>query len=315
MQREKSISAGIIDQRIANMARIRILAAFGIVWFHTEHSIGRDIGYAGLPVFLMVSCSLIAVYSYSYNINEFLTRRAKRLLAPWIFWSAVYVIFKFADSARKREVFWDQINLSMLVTGSSIHLWYLPYAFVAAILVYVLIRLTLKKMSFLTILAASCIGAGFVFASSVIMSKYSTPTPLGQWLFALGAIPVGFAFGCGCHLEHRSRQIFWFVAIALAVLIACAALHILKFTHLVVPYSVAAVLLCAAHIWHGKLDGFSGLLDSMTYGIYLVHPLVMKAINVLYDLGPMPWVNIVLTFVLSAVLVYIIKMTFLRRFV
>ncbi|MFH1718755.1 MAG: hypothetical protein ABIF19_15475, partial [Planctomycetota bacterium] len=44
--------------RIANVERLRILAIFGIIWFHTEGAFGRSVGYAGLPVFIMIFCAL-----------------------------------------------------------------------------------------------------------------------------------------------------------------------------------------------------------------------------------------------------------------
>ena len=43
---------------IANVEGLRILAGFGIVWFHTENALGKSIGYAGLPVFLIIFCAL-----------------------------------------------------------------------------------------------------------------------------------------------------------------------------------------------------------------------------------------------------------------
>lgn len=303
------------EGRIASLARIRILAAFGIVWFHTDNAAGRSLGYAGLPIFLMVSCSLITAYSYSYGIREFVTKRATRLLVPWVFWCAVYTVCKFVDSAMRGGVFLNEFKINVLATGSSIHLWYLPYAFIAAVLVYVLNSVTLKITSVLTVLVATCIGAGIIFGSGIIMSEFKLPTPLGQWVFALGSIPIGFAFGRGYYVKGSRQRKILFIAITLATLSSCAGLHLLGFYGLVVPYSAAIILACVAHVWHGRLDGFSRLMDSMTYGIYLIHPLISRFINILFKLDRIPWTSIVLTFVLSSVIVYTIKKTILARFV
>jgi peptidoglycan/LPS O-acetylase OafA/YrhL len=303
------------EERIANMARIRILAAFGIVWFHTEHATGRGIGYAGLPIFLMVSCSLIAAHSYSYSIKEFVSRRSKRLLVPWVFWSLVYAVFKSANALRQHEELFDKFNLSMLITGTSIHLWYLPYAFLAAVLAYVLTYITRKISPIMTVLTLACVAAGIVLGSSVIMSRILLPTPGMQWLFALGALPAGFAFGHVYHVKNSALRSVLFSAVTLVMLISLVALWIIGDSTLTVPYSLATVMVFVAHIWHGRFDGASMLLDSYTYGIYLVHILVSYSINVVHNLNSMPLVDIVLTFILSIAVVYVIKQTFLKRFV
>ena len=124
--------------RIASMARIRILAAFGVVWFHMGSITGREFGCAGLPIFLLVSFSLISAYSFSrpYDIKQFIAKRAIRLLVPWFVWSGVYAFFKYAHSIRKGESYLSELGFNNLAMGTNLHLWYLPYAFVAAIAVY-----------------------------------------------------------------------------------------------------------------------------------------------------------------------------------
>lgn len=77
-------------ERIGHIDTLRIIAAVGIVWFHTEGAPYRQIGYAGLPIFLLIFFSLITRRSYAETATHFLRRRYERLLKPWLFWSAVY---------------------------------------------------------------------------------------------------------------------------------------------------------------------------------------------------------------------------------
>ena len=121
--------------RIANIERLRILAAFGIVWFHTEDALWRSVGYAGLPIFLMVFCSLIALKQKPDDISYFTMKRAGRLLKPWLFWSIVYLCFKIFKRALYGEDVFGFFTGHMFISGTSIHLWYLPYAFLVALFI------------------------------------------------------------------------------------------------------------------------------------------------------------------------------------
>jgi len=47
------------SERIVSIDGLRILAAVGIVWFHTDGAPFRQIAYVGLPVFLLIFFSLI----------------------------------------------------------------------------------------------------------------------------------------------------------------------------------------------------------------------------------------------------------------
>jgi len=77
-------------ERIANIDRLRIVAAVGIVWFHTMGAPYRRIGYTGLPIFLLVFFSLILRSTHADSTAQFLKRRWDRLMVPWLFWSIVY---------------------------------------------------------------------------------------------------------------------------------------------------------------------------------------------------------------------------------
>ncbi len=67
------------SEHVANIDRLRIFAAFGIVWLHTESVAGRGIGYSGIIIFLLVFCSLIVTHSELHGAGHFATRRARRV--------------------------------------------------------------------------------------------------------------------------------------------------------------------------------------------------------------------------------------------
>ena len=151
---------------------LRLIAAFGIVWFHAAAP-GYRIAYAGLPVFLV----LLALPS-----RMGMADRARRLLLPFLIWSAVYALFRAWNAAEQGQALFEWWKPRMFLTGTSIHLWFLPFAFLVA-LVAPALRAS-RIVLFLPVLAAALLS--WIGETSV--------WPWYQWSF--GAIPAlaGFAF-------------------------------------------------------------------------------------------------------------------------
>ena len=57
---------------------LRIIAALGIVWFHSGLDVGRDIAYSGLVVFLIFSSYFAVKSNKEYSVLS----RASRFLIP-----------------------------------------------------------------------------------------------------------------------------------------------------------------------------------------------------------------------------------------
>jgi peptidoglycan/LPS O-acetylase OafA/YrhL len=129
-------------QRVAGIDLLRIIAAVGIIWFHTDGAPYAQIGYAGLPAFLLIYFSLVTKQSQAHATREFLRRRWARLLKPWLFWSIVYGTCRVIKAAYTGDFssLEHMLFVGTLFIGTSIHLWYLPYAFLSGLLIYLLNR-------------------------------------------------------------------------------------------------------------------------------------------------------------------------------
>ncbi|MCV2447107.1 acyltransferase family protein [Paracoccus sp. DMF] len=150
----------------------RLVAAMGIVWFHSQAP-GARLAYAALPFFLV----LLATPS-----RAGLRVRAQRLLLPFLRWSAIYAALGTALSLRHHQPplgWWDW---PMLLTGTSLHLWFLPFAFLVAMLTPMLTRRKVAPIAALWGAAAFCL--------------FGTPEgiPLAQWSFGLIPVLVGIAY-------------------------------------------------------------------------------------------------------------------------
>jgi peptidoglycan/LPS O-acetylase OafA/YrhL len=292
--------------RMTSIDVVRIVAAVGIIWFHTQGAPYGAIGYAGLPVFLLCFLSLTAQRSHLYSTGCFLRRRWHRLLKPWLFWSGVYGTCRLAKAAcaADPDALARLLSPETLLAGMCIHLWYLPYAFVAGLLIHLLNNRTAQIDDTRVVLAALFLGATALAACTVDTHGCRLMRPLPQWEFGLAAIPLGLAVGRA--LAHPSRRVRMRLLglICGTTLAVCAALACLGRYSLPIPYGLGIVLVCLAHGWQVHPNRFVTAVAPLTFGIYLVHPLVMYGLKPLVALHGHYLGLIALTAAISAVLTW-----------
>jgi surface polysaccharide O-acyltransferase-like enzyme len=303
-------------ERAVNIDRLRILAAFGVVWFHTEGAPYRLIGYAGLPIFLLAFFSLIVRNARAGDTACFLKRRCNRLILPWLFWSVVYGLCKFAKAicTMDMDALRGVYSVENLLAGTHIHLWYLPYAFLLGFLIHEVNRRTSRVNNTVVVLAATAIGMFLLAARpSGIFASYVRP-PLPQWSFGLAAVSLGFAIGrCLVIGSHDARKLL-LLAVALPTLLACIILIWAGSASPAVPYGLAMALVCIAYVWPVRSDVFVAAVAPLTFGIYLIHPLISFGLR--HILAKQHCVIfIVLTACISGLVTFGLRKTPLRRFV
>lgn len=142
------------------------LAVLGIVWFHTQAP-GYRVAYIALPFFLVL---------LSAPSSSSLWMQAKRLLLPFLTWSLVFAMLNTALSLKNHNPPFDWWRWDMVLSGTWIHLWFLPFAFVAAALSPWL-RHPLASL-----------GAAILFATLTVLNGPPETRPFGLWAF--GVIPV-----------------------------------------------------------------------------------------------------------------------------
>jgi peptidoglycan/LPS O-acetylase OafA/YrhL len=313
------------QSRIANIERLRIISAFGVTSFHIHNWFPRSLGVVGLIILLLSFCAFVVNKPEPYGIAKVAKRKARRLLMPWLFWSIIYGGLGLAKMVHQNASFSEVFSPTMLLTGTRIHLWFLPFAFVAAIfLAAIHLRIAGIPNSF-TIPTATSIGTLCIFGCAIIQSRIQPPTPLAQWILGLSAIPLGFAIGRAKILERIEDRKRYFVLIISSSMAACAACMVLaRFSYgtwfdysslFAIRYFASLVLFCSALHWRGTLDPVSAHLASLSYGIYLVHPLVVVPF---YQFGiavQHPFLLLFLVLSISSLITFIIKKTPLKQFV
>lgn len=232
----------------------RIVAAFGIVVFHAGSS-GAAVGYAALPFFLMLIISLGWKSAASADFPEYINGRTRRLLTPWLVWSAVYGFLKLAEVAVSDATLADEFVPYMLLTGPAIHLWFLPFAFAVCLFLWPLTRI-----------AALPVGLA-AFIGALMLQGYNQgqhlPVPLAQWAYVAPAVCLGF---CLAVISHSVAIICVFTGLSFVfgwtaglLQITLAALSTIACQWIIVPQTSLSKKLAVASM-----------------GVYLVHPLVFS---------------------------------------
>lgn len=304
-------------QRITSIDGLRILAAVGIVWFHTDGAPYRYVGYTGLPVFLLIFFSLVTTRSGGEPVRYFLKRRWNRLVKPWLFWSLLYGALRLIKGASSGDLrsFQDMFSLETVLAGTHVHLWYLPYAFVSGLLVYALNRWTLRFNHVAAVLIATGIGLFLLTVNASGLFSLGLARPVPQWEFGLAAVPLGLALGRCLMLPSRRREVLLLSAIFLLTQVTSSVLIGLGYVSSTVPYSLAVALMCLAYCWRLSSSVIIARLAPLTFGVYLIHPLVSRGLASLIS-SQQHWVGFIgLTACISGLITLGLMKTPLRKLV
>jgi hypothetical protein len=265
--------------RRQDIEALRLLSAFGIVWFHTGQAGGR-VAYAGLIAFL--SLSLLLGGRRGRPDAATLRHRTRRLLLPWGIWFTVYGLWNRSQGLPVLPV--DLAPVGAVLAGPSIHLWYLPFLFACLAGLDVLrARLPPARLSTTAGLLAAAVTASAPWWRPVTLGL---PYPLLQWADAAAPVLLGvFLLGSDRLAPGLKRTIA-----GLNLLVAAA---VVPFDWIGLPLLLgqAAVLLIDSgrtSAWvRCDLTAWSGA----TFGVYLCHSLVFALLLQWGALPPalLPW--------------------------
>jgi surface polysaccharide O-acyltransferase-like enzyme len=252
----------------------RMVAALGIVLFHCGGP-GALIGYSGLPFFTMVLILLALPVADRQSFARFARGRAVRLLRPWLIWSVFYGALKLAEVLATGRSLSSEFTLSMLLTGPAIHLWFLPFAFVACLALYPLARLwpggdapVLVPQVGLALVALALFWGG----QSGVLEK---------WVFVLPSVFLGLAFA----LARGDRgRLLTAVGLSLAVL---GVAWLQGWTLGVAQQGLATAALVLCLVVRLPETPVSMLCATLSLGVYLSQRLVASVVERLtpLDLG------------------------------
>ena len=250
-------------QKRQEIELLRIISAFGIVWFHSG-VMGSELAYGGLVVFLVLSSYLVGC-SNQPNV-KYISLRAKRLLLPWLVWFTIYGAINVLIG--KSIVPLNNGIIAGILTGPSIHLWYLPFLFVGLV-AFDFIRMRATP-SFLASASAALVITLLVAVSVWRFKSLQMGPPFSQYAHALAGFFLGIFFAY--YQALRNNIVLLFIIIA-------ASMSAFSFPGIGIPYSIGVAAGCIITLLHGVKLPLMGVesLSQYMFGVYLIHPLFLRA--------------------------------------
>jgi peptidoglycan/LPS O-acetylase OafA/YrhL len=301
---------------MANVDRVRILAAFGVVSYHTHSDLSRNPGVVGFIILMMFFSIFTVSRANISNLLVVFKKKFTRLIEPWLFWSVIYGLSKLIKVVLNDVPVSETFSMTMFLTGTKIHLWFLPFAFVTSGLLAVICSKTTSMSDIRNIIIASLIGVLSIFCFSIVSSRYTLPVPFGQWMLGFPAVPLGFAIGRSLVLNKFYDRLKFYLFLIVLIAVVCVAVGSMGYgLKYAVRYCVAIVIVLPVLCLRGNIDPVSKRLATLTYGIYLIHPLVLTVLTLLHLPELHPLLLLALTIFLSAFAVVVLRKTPIKRFV
>ena len=305
--RKNSLPTG----RAWSLEYLRIVAAFGIVWFHDSAAPAHWLGLGGLWIFLLISFTLFSRMPSDQPLRAFGLAKARRIMVPWLFWSLFYLVLGLWRLWRHGTPFYEPW---MLWTGFSLHLWYLPYLFGASVALHAMRRSVAALDHPAGTLTITVLGLVMLAINAAWLP--ATP-PLAQWLTAIPLTLIGCALGrIALLVDRRDRRVATVAVVACVAAVCAARLAIpghIDHDAVTVIAGTGVFMLVNACL----LPGWAPvrLLSPLTLGVYLIHPFIMDVLVRVMGESGSP-LRVALVFAASAAAVYCMrKVPFLRRVV
>lgn len=289
----------------------RIISCFAVVFLHAAGNIvynsagcGPAAWWAGnfynaysrwsVPFFLMITGTLLLAPEKNDSVSFFYRKRFRRILVPIIVWTIVYSLIRLWPHFGDRgALFSESARLFRDVLSGNVyyHLWYV-YMLVGLYLFLPIVRFAVRAAP-LSDLALLCIVWFLIAILTIATYSFSTPAKyslfLGGFFSYMPYCIAGYLVSTGRFKTKGLHLLIAAGAIGLLTLLGSYALrgvdHPVKYyfynflSITVVPMSV--LLFIAASRFSRPMLGsrFTGPVSALTFGIYLVHPAVMKLLD------------------------------------
>lgn len=266
---------------------LRLLANFIVVWSHIAAAdlLGVRVG---VFLFLVIMFGLATGTTRREPLPEFARRKGELLLVPWVRWSLVYLAIAVLAGELRGEGPLGRLDPRMLLYGGHPALWFLPFAAVTIVVARAVQQAVLALEPLLVAVLLALLGVATTHVATWIHLATSPELPVDAWLRCSPVVFWGVAVGQSRRStsDARRRTLLGAVAgISLAALLVAPQPGIPG--NVVAGSAVAVTLACIGFAWSPSIPAWLRTLAGFTYGIYLVHPLVAKAIAT--ALPDLPW--------------------------
>lgn len=324
----------------SGISLLRVVSALAVILLHAAAGVAGDVhrdfnrGWWAanildaacrfcVPVFLMISGALLL--GYTGEDVAFARRRLKRVVLPLFFWTFIYVLHGFLKNpqeALKAPLEFFPALWNALRNGVAYHVWYV-YMLIGLLLFLPLLNAWVRQTSRKHLEIFLAIWILFILHTQPWFNQL-LPQIDGHYFLGYGSyLILGYYLYHYRTLLHRYR---WLPYALYALTVAVTAYGTFRvnlgrenFDELFYSYRSPGVVLMSASVFvaglqfrNVRLPRWVQEADAASYGIYLVHILVMEyAWKIAIDLTALQTGRIVLqtifTFLISFAAVWLLK--------
>jgi surface polysaccharide O-acyltransferase-like enzyme len=242
----------------------------------------------GLPLFLVIMFALASGSAKQESVVAFMRRKSHYLLLPWFRWSLIYIVVLGAIDVIRGGGPWDRLEPAMVYYGGHPALWFLPFATAGIFAVKGLQTVFLHENP----LRSAMFLAAAAFLSTIGMAwlhPNDMPTLARSWLVVSPSIFWGLAIGQSVRARdsrERVQILSGAVGFAILLLFVVPALGLVEDNARGIALAVG--LACCGFGIRPHVPESIRWLSGTTFGIYLVHPFVGKALHEVFDVFTWP---------------------------
>lgn len=313
------MSENQVGNKMGWTTHLRVVATISVILVHVTAEVLYQYGYISnfvwstgnvydslvrfcVPVFVMLTGVLML--SRTYELGEFLKKRFSRIVLPFLFWSLVYVLFALNDniSAGHEMSFLEIIEwvIHQLLNGSSYHLWYI-YMIIGIYLFVPIISKWIQNATEKEILYFISIWIFTLIINQPVLCRFRINIDLTYFSGFIGYLVLGYYLSIKSFTYSKSvMNVIAVFLIFLGVSITIFGTYFLShdsnnFEEYFYNYNTLNVLMVSVGLFlffknveisNPTVLKTSNFISKYSYGIYLVHILVlrfMSAIKIDYD--------------------------------
>ncbi len=276
-----------------------------------------------VPLFIMVTGALLL--PQQIGLKLFLKKRLKRIVLPFTFWTAVYIMFNFGLKMRDLgyvaiDNLWDWLWVQ-LIQGPSVHLWYV-YMIIGLYLFIPIIKPWIQQASNKHIVYFLGIWLVTVLVNQLQIITISSPFDISYFSGYLGYLVLGYYLAERVNVSKNLKKIsvitfiFGFLATLIGTYFASKQNN--SFSDAFYQYLTLNVVFASVGMfvfiksWKlnmplTKYAIFRTFINKYGFGIYLGHVLVinfLSYLNIDYRLAT-PWLSIPLVAFICLILTFL----------
>lgn len=293
---------------------LRVVATISVIFLHVTSgilyqygTISNSIWWTGniydslvrfcVPVFVMLTGTLLL--NKEYELYDFLKNRFSRIILPFLFWSIIYAFFALRNEFLENPElsFFEICKLTFFLfkNGTSFHLWYI-YMIIGIYLFIPILSKWIKNATEKEILYFIFIWLFTIIVDLPFLSKFKININLTYFSGYLGYVILGYYLSVK-QFKYSIRRVKFIALLFIFFGVAVTAIgtYFLTERHDVFngylyDYLSISVLISSIgffifiknlHISNFFVLRIINFISTFSYGIYLVHILILKFLETL----------------------------------